>query len=125
MVYASYTTGYKSGGFDVRSNAHPNPAVNNAFNIQTGTPAPITGVFQFEEEKVTNYELGGKFSLAQGAAEVNVALFQSEFRDLQTSQFDGAFSFNVTNAARATVRGLELDGDRKSTRLNSSHVAIS
>lgn len=110
MVYASYTTGYKSGGFDVRSNAHPNPAVNNAFNIQTGTPASITGVFQFEEEKVTNYELGGKFSLAQGAAEVNVALFQSEFRDLQTSQFDGAFSFNVTNAARATVRGLELDG---------------
>lgn len=110
MVYASYTTGYKSGGFDVRSNAHPNSAVNNAVNVQSGTPAPITGVFQFEEEKVTNYELGGKFSLAGGAAEVNVALFQSEFTDLQTSQFDGAFSFNVTNAAKATVRGLELDG---------------
>lgn len=110
MVYASYTTGYKSGGFDVRSNAHPNPAVNNAVNVQSGAPVPITGVFQFEEEKVTNYELGGKFSLARGAAELNAALFQSEFTDLQTSQFDGAFSFNVTNAARATVRGLELDG---------------
>ncbi|MDQ2075077.1 TonB-dependent receptor [Marinimicrobium sp. ABcell2] len=110
MVYASYTTGYKSGGFDVRSNAHPDPTVNNAFNVRTGEPMPITGVFQFEEEKVTNYELGGKFSLAGGAAELNVALFQSEFTDLQTSQFDGAFSFNVTNAAEATVRGVEVDG---------------
>jgi iron complex outermembrane recepter protein len=110
MVYASYTTGHKSGGFDVRSNAHPDPNVNNAFNVSTGEPLPINGVFQFEEEKVTNYELGGKFSLAGGAAELNVALFQSEFRDLQTSQFDGAFSFNVTNAAEATVRGVEVDG---------------
>lgn len=110
MVYASYTTGFKSGGFDVRSNSHPDPTIHNAFNASSGTPSPITGVFEFDDEEVENYELGGKFVLAQGAAELNLALFQSEFTDLQTSQFDGAFSFNVTNAAAATIRGLELDG---------------
>lgn len=109
MIYASYTTGFKSGGFDVRSNSHPNPAVNNSVNASGGVIRPITGVFQFEDEEVTNYEIGGKFSLGD-AAELNIAIFRSEFDDLQTSQFDGAFSFNVTNASKAVVQGLELDG---------------
>lgn len=110
MVYASYTTGFKSGGFDVRSNSHPDPMVNNAVNASSGTPQPITGVFEFEDEEVTNYEVGGKFNFADGRAEVNAAVFYTDFKDLQTSQFDGAFSFNVTNAAEATIQGLELDG---------------
>ncbi len=110
MVYASYTTGFKSGGFDVRSNAHPDPTVNNAVNGSSGSPVPITGVFEFEDEEVKNYEVGGKFNLADGRVELNAALFRTDFQDLQTSQFDGAFSFNVTNAAEATVQGLELDG---------------
>lgn len=110
MVYASYTTGYKSGGFDVRSNSHPDRAVHNAYNASSGTPNSIAGVFEFDDEEVENYELGGKFSFGGGTAELNLALFQTEFTDLQTSQFDGAFSFNVTNAATATIRGLEMDG---------------
>ena len=122
MIYASYTTGFKSGGFDVRANAHPNPLVNNSINAtpvdhdnDPNTPripqnTPITGTFEFEDEEVTNYELGGKFTLAGGAAEVNIALFRSEFSDMQTSQFDGGVSFNVTNAAEAIVQGLEIDG---------------
>lgn len=106
MLYASYTTGFKSGGFDVRANAHPDSTVNNALNAGN----PITGTFEFEDEKVKNYELGGKFVLAGGSAELNVALFRSEFSDMQTSQFDGGVSFNVTNAGEARVQGLELDG---------------
>ena len=106
MLYASYTTGFKSGGFDVRANAHPDPAVNNAYNGTT----PITGTFEFEDEEVVNYEIGGKFVLADGSAELNLALFRSEFSDMQTSQFDGGVSFNVTNAGEATVQGLEVDG---------------
>lgn len=109
MLYASYTTGFKSGGFDVRSNSHPSPSINNAINASGGVTRPITGVFQFEDEEVTNYELGGKLSFGN-TAELNIAIFRSEFDDLQTSQFDGAFSFNVTNASEAVVQGLELDG---------------
>lgn len=118
MLYASFTTGFKSGGFDVRANSHPDPTVNNAFNVSrndltdppTVTVKPIQGTFEFEDEEVINFELGGKFVLAEGAAELNVALFRSEFSDMQTSQFDGGVSFNVTNAGEATVQGLEVDG---------------
>lgn len=122
MVYASFTTGFKSGGFDVRSNGHPDPSVQNAVNASPSNPdndnnpntppppTPIPGTFEFEDEKVDNYEIGGKFTLAGGAAEINLALFRSEFSDMQTSQFDGGVSFNVTNAAEAIVQGLEIDG---------------
>ena len=107
MVYASYTTGFKSGGFDVRSNAAPN-ALGGIYNGQaTGVPN-IEGSWEFEDEKVKNYELGGKF-LFGGVAELNAAIFRSEFDNMQTSQFDGSLSFNVTNAGQAVVQGVELD----------------
>jgi outer membrane receptor protein involved in Fe transport len=102
MVYLSYTTGFKSGGFDVRANAAP--------NALDGIYPNIEGTWEFEEEKVRNFEAGAKLVLADGAAELNVAAFRSEFKDMQTSQFDGSLSFNVTNAGEAVVQGLEVDG---------------
>lgn len=112
MLYATWTTGFKGGGFDVRSNAHPDPSYG--VNIVSGgsvvnNPGKI-GVFEFEEEKATSFELGGKFTLADGAAEVNVAVYRTEYEDLQTSQFDGTLGFNVTNAGEATSQGIEIDG---------------
>jgi iron complex outermembrane receptor protein len=102
MVYLSYTTGFKSGGFDVRANAAP--------NALDGIYPAIEGTWEFEEEKVRNFEAGAKLVLADGAAELNIAAFRSEFTDMQTSQFDGSLSFNVTNAGEAVVQGLEIDG---------------
>lgn len=90
MIYLSATEGFKGGGFDARGNN--------------------TGTFEFDEEEVTAYELGGKMVLAGGAAELNAALYYMEYSDLQTSQFDGTLGFNVTNAAEATTKGIELDG---------------
>lgn len=109
MVYLSFTTGFKSGGFDVRANAAPND-IGGIYNGQAPSIPDIKGTWEFEEERVKNYELGGKFVLAEGSAELNVALFRSEFSDMQTSQFDGSLSFNVTNAGEAVVQGLEVDG---------------
>ncbi|NIB40070.1 TonB-dependent receptor [Pseudomaricurvus alkylphenolicus] len=107
MLYATYTTGFKSGGFDVRSNAHPDSSVVNAMRAFA---IDLQGVFEYEEEEAESIEFGGKFTLADGAAELNVALFRTEYTDLQTSQFDGTLGFNVTNAGEATSQGLELDG---------------
>ena len=73
-------------------------------------PIPNTGVFEFEEEEAESVELGGKFTLADGAAELNVALFRTEYSDLQTSQFDGILGFNVVNAGEAVTQGIEMDG---------------
>ena len=47
--------------------------------------------FEFEDEEATNFELGGKFTLAGGALELNIAAFQTEYKDLQISIFDGGF----------------------------------
>jgi outer membrane receptor protein involved in Fe transport len=106
MAYATWTKGYKSGGFDARSNGHPDPAVSNA--QKSGNE--IVGSWEFDNEEATSIELGSKMSLADGAAELSVAWYMTDYTDLQVSQFDGTLGFNVTNAGEAKVQGIEADG---------------
>ena len=108
MAYATWTKGHKSGGFDARSNGHPDPTVMNAVNPLTS--AAIGGSWEFDREEAASIELGSKMSLADGAAELSLAFYMTEYTDLQVSQFDGTLGFNVTNAGEATVQGLEVDG---------------
>jgi iron complex outermembrane recepter protein len=89
-TYFSWTKGFKAGGFDPRSNK--------------------PGAFEFEEEKAEALELGYKASQLDGRSEMNVALYRTDYTDLQVSQFDGAVGFNVGNAKKTRVQGLELDG---------------
>lgn len=112
MAYFSASRGYKSGGFDARSNASPSadPTPINP-NAPTGTNQQVLiGSFEFEEEEALSFELGMKTSLLEGAAELNAALFRTEFDNLQVSVFDGTLGFNVGNAASAVSQGIELDG---------------
>ena len=90
MLYGSISTGFKAGGFDARAN---NP-----------------GSWEFLEEEVIAYELGIKSSLWEGRAELNVAAFFTDYDNLQIAQFDGTLGFNVGNAAKTEVTGLEVDG---------------
>ena len=106
MLYATWTKGYKSGGFDSRSNSHPDPEVKNAQR----SGKDFNGAWEFDPEESNSYELGSKMTLADGAAELNLAYYYTEYKDLQVSQFDGALGFNVTNAGEATVQGIEADG---------------
>lgn len=89
MLYATYTTGFKSGGFDARSN---NP-----------------DSWEFEEEDATTIEVGSKQTLLDGAMELNVSLYHTTYDDLQIAQFDGTLGFNVGNAKETTVQGVEVD----------------
>ncbi|GAA4097229.1 TonB-dependent receptor [Zhongshania borealis] len=112
MAYFSASRGYKSGGFDARSNASPSadPTPINP-NAPAGTNQQVLiGSFEFEEEEALSFELGMKTSLLEGAAELNAALFRTEFDNLQVSVFDGTLGFNVGNAAGAVSQGIELDG---------------
>lgn len=97
MVYATASQGFKSGGFDVRSNASPE------------TPFP-SGAFDYGEEEATSFEIGAKTTLLDGAAELNFALFFTQYDDLQVSVFDSKVGFNVGNAAEAETQGIEIDG---------------
>lgn len=104
MLYASFTSGFKAGGFDPRSN-----------RVGAFGNAPSEGVdpllyFEFEEEKARAFELGMKSSYADGRGETNVALYRTDYEDLQISQFDGGVGFNVGNAKDTLVQGIEVDG---------------
>ncbi|MCB1678421.1 MAG: TonB-dependent receptor [Halioglobus sp.] len=95
MYYASARRGFKGGGFDHQFSAPQSGNLNS---------------FEFEEEEVTAFEVGAKLTLADGAAQFNVALFRSEYDDLQVSALDSAnTTFNVGNAASATTQGIEAD----------------
>src|SRR5690606_2410693 len=91
MLYASYTEGFKAGGFDQR---------NLFLSAASG---------QFDPESVDAWELGMKSLLRDGALMLNVALFRSEYDDLQVSTFDSVVNFLVNNAASARTQGVETD----------------
>ena len=112
-AYAKYAEGFKSGGFngefgDTGLPPDPrglgSPAVVAANIAETKTP--------FNPEKVRSFELGLKATLDQGRLQLNTAVFQNNTRDLQLSIFQatGAASSIITNAGKATTRGVELDG---------------
>ncbi len=115
MGYLSVKNGFKSGGYDVRSNSEPNPGTTGAGSLYPLTSVGAVsnvdaGSFEFEDEEALAFELGSKMGLADGAAELSVAVFYTKFKDLQVSIFDGTLGFNVGNAAKATTYGVELDG---------------
>ena len=97
LLYLSWSEGFKSGSFDFRAN-------NRSFYTDMATS------FEFDDEEASNIELGGKFTLAGGALELNASAFFTDFSDLQISIFDGVLGFNVGNAATAEILGFELDG---------------
>lgn len=114
MLYASVSTGYKSGGFDeAYSGADETIRTSDGIfsNEPNGgvLPGPDSSILEYTDETVTSYELGAKMSLLDGAAEMNVAIFRSEYDDLQTSSLVGDV-FRVGNAGESVSQGVEVDG---------------
>jgi iron complex outermembrane receptor protein len=108
-VYASVATGFKAGGFDGRSNALPGLATDGSDpRNPLATIGP--GAFEFENEDALTFEVGSKMTLLEGTAELNIALFRTNYENLQVSIYDGVLGFNVDNAAEANIWGVELDG---------------
>lgn len=91
MLYATASTGFKGGGF--------NTEVLN----------PATSTLEFDHESSEAVEIGLKSTLLDGAAQFNVAIFRTDFEDLQVSGYDG-LAFVVGNAAEASSQGIEFDG---------------
>lgn len=96
MLYALYATGTKAGGF-----------LSNDATLQARILAG-TNDYEFEEETAKSYEVGVKATLFGGKGLLNVAAFQTDFDDLQVSNFNGDF-FITNNAAKARSKGIEAD----------------
>jgi len=112
LFYASYSEGFKSGGFNAVDDQAPDLAATAAAGINIAQPGlvfTIPGVgFAYDDETANSLEIGGKHTLAGGAMTFNWSLFTSEYDDQQVSTFVGV-GFVVANAATSEVDGIEMD----------------
>lgn len=95
-TYASYSRGYKAGGFDI----------SRAASTVTG----ISPDFEFEDETVNNMEVGLKARILDGRGRVNVALYRQNVKDFQTVLFIGT-GFELRNAGDIKLKGIEIDSE--------------
>lgn len=95
LLYASISTGFKSGGFQGQL---------------TFNPADLAG---FQEENLTAYEIGFKSTLADNRVQFNGSAFFYDFEDLQFygPLFDSPFGplFGIANAGDAEISGAEFE----------------
>jgi iron complex outermembrane recepter protein len=85
LLYGSIATGYKAGGFN---------------------PGECLGAF--DPEKLLAYELGAKTTLLDGRLQLNGAVFNYRYDDIQVNRFIENAS-SITNAAEADIIGAELE----------------
>ena len=101
--YISYSEGFKSGGFNSVDDQDP---VLEADGTVLRT-VPGLG-FEYDDEKASSWEIGGKHVFMDGAMNFNWAYFDAEYEDQQVSTFVG-LGFVVANAASSNISGLEMD----------------
>ncbi|WP_447765571.1 TonB-dependent receptor [Sphingopyxis panaciterrae] len=111
-VYASYSQGFKGGGFDPRGVGVNAPAAIPG----SPTDAEVAAFLSFRPEKVESYELGYKGSLFDGGLNVAIAGFYADYTDVQipgsvACEVGGLPSFCgiVSNAGKATFKGVEFE----------------
>ncbi len=89
-LYASYATGYRSGGFNGEEYNNP-----------------------YDEETIKEYEIGAKTDWLDKRLRVNLALFQYKYEDQQVSRVnvspDGTVTTGINNAGLSNRWGSELE----------------
>jgi iron complex outermembrane receptor protein len=112
-IYASYSKGFKGGGFDPRGLSTAAPDLNGNGVREAGE---IFDYFLFEPEKVTSYEIGYKASLFDRRLRLAIAGFYADYKDVQVPGSVGAvingiptFVGVTTNAGKATFKGVEVE----------------
>ena len=114
MLFASAAKGYKSGGFNTRP-------VNSLPNL---------GINQFKPETAMTYEAGIRSEWFRRRLRLNATVFHTDYRDIQLRQqsiVSGVLTTIIDNAARARIRGLEVEatarlGERLTTSLAYGHL---
>ncbi|KPF90010.1 TonB-dependent receptor [Novosphingobium sp. AAP93] len=90
MVYASWSKGYKTGGWTTR--------LSNPLPTAPG----------FGEETATTYELGVKSTLLDRRLQINAAIFQTDYKGIQLN-FQQGVSPTIQNAGDAKIKGFEVE----------------
>ena len=118
-VYAGYSQGFKAGSFDPRGSNFVTPEAERGFDPET----------------LDSIELGYKATLLDGRARANIAVFFSDYKDVQIpgsvgfdSDGDGInddFVGAVQNAGAAEINGIEFEGDLLITDSLSAQLSFS
>ena len=113
-VYASYSRGFKGGGFDPRG-------VTTACRTPTGTACNAQQIYDFmsfDPETVTSYELGYRAALLDHRLNLSLSAFHADYRDVQVPGSIGTvingqqtFIGITTNAGKARFNGVEFEGN--------------
>jgi outer membrane receptor protein involved in Fe transport len=113
LLYASYSRGYKAGGFNLDRSALKAPILviggvpTTTFAAAGGAQA-LVGNLQFDSEINTAYELGAKFS--RGPVTLNAVLFRQDFENFQLNTFNGTvFLVQTINGCETSLGGADRD----------------
>ena len=116
-LYASWSKGFKGGGFDPRGQT---TAAADVDGNGIRSPAEIYDYMAFDPEKVTSYELGWKGSFLDKRVFASLAIFHADYQDMQIPGSIGCFIGGVpnfcgvtTNAGKARIRGVEFEGNAR------------
>ena len=105
LLYASFSRGYKAGGFNLDRSALKIPIFRFA---DLGGAQALVDALQFDPETVDAFELGGKFS-TRGVT-FNVSLFRQDFKNFQLNTFDGTvFIVQNINGCSGDLGGADED----------------
>lgn len=105
-TYASFTHGYKSGGFNLDSSA----------GINGADP-------RFASETIDAYELGLKATLFGGDGTLNIAAFHQDLSNFQVLEFTGV-AFQTFNVPTALATGFEVEFRSQVTNSLSLNAAV-
>ena len=123
-IYASYSKGFKGGGFDPRGVGTNAPDLNGDGIRQD---SEVASFLSFAPEQVDSYEVGYKGNLMDGALYVALAGFYADYKDVQipgsvacTVNVGGrptpSFCGIVSNAGKARFKGLEFESKARLAR---------
>jgi outer membrane receptor protein involved in Fe transport len=110
LLYASYSRGYKAGGFNLDRSALKAPFL--PFALTPGGAQALVGNLQFDPETNDAYEIGGKWT-SRGFT-FNAAIFRQQFSNFQLNTFDGTV-FLVQNINGCSDDLNEADEDLSGT----------
>jgi iron complex outermembrane recepter protein len=117
-LYVSYSQGFKGGSFDPRGATTAAPDLDGDGVV---TEEEIFEFMSFDSEEVDSWEVGLKSRFADGRVNTALAFFHSDYTNIQVpgsigvdTTGDGVsdtFTGVTTNAGKATVRGVEFEGN--------------
>ncbi len=119
LTYASYSRGYKAGGFNLDRSALKSPIL--PFAASGGAQALVRNL-QFDPETVNAYEVGAKYSSRR--LSVNLAVFRQEFKNFQLNTFDGTvFIVQNVNGCTDGLGGADRDQSKFTAAPNFNATA--